>query len=106
MRETHVAQKRQLFVKVHGRDYHLCRTEGPMRKLQALSFVLLTIFSGVAVPAMAAKKKAAIKVINNSKWEIPHLYLSSTTDKNWRPDESVANVRGTASAYSTTDIDR
>jgi hypothetical protein len=54
-----------------------------MRKLLTFAFVLALF----ALPAFAAKKKATIKIVNESKWEIHRLYLSSTADKHWGPDQ-------------------
>ena len=72
-----------------------------MRK--ALMILLLV---AAALPATAAKKKATIKVVNQSKWEIHHLYLSSTTDKHWGPDQlgdAVIDAKG--GSFKLTNID-
>jgi hypothetical protein len=77
-----------------------------MRKLQVVALVLLAVFTGVAMPAAAARKKATIKVVNQSKWEIHHLYLSSTTEKSWGPDQlgdEVINAQG--GSFKLTNID-
>jgi len=49
-----------------------------------LSLAALLLFA-VSIPAFAAKH-ATVKVINQSKWEIHHVYLSPTGDDNWGPD--------------------
>ena len=51
-----------------------------MKKTAAL-FLLLAL----SLPAFA--KKATVKVINQSKWEIHHLFLSSTAEEEWGPDQ-------------------
>lgn len=77
-----------------------------MRKFQFLALVFLAVFAGVALPAAAAKKKATIKIINQSKWEIHHLYLSSTADKNWGPDQlGDDTIDAKGGEYTLTDID-
>jgi hypothetical protein len=72
-----------------------------LRMLFAATLVCLT----VAAPAFAAKKKASIKVINQSKWEIHHLFLSSTSDHEWGPDQLGDEVIGTGESFTLTKID-
>jgi hypothetical protein len=43
------------------------------------------VVCALAIPAFA--EKATVKVINQSKWEIHHLYLSSSSDEEWGPDQ-------------------
>jgi hypothetical protein len=74
-----------------------------MRKVQIATLILLAVFT---IPASAARKKATIKVINQSKWEIHHLYLSSTTDKQWGSDQlgdEVIQAKG--GSFTLTNID-
>jgi hypothetical protein len=54
-----------------------------MKKLTSLA--LAAILLCAATPAFAAK--ATVKVINQSKWEIHHLYLSPANDDEWGPDQ-------------------
>lgn len=77
-----------------------------MRKLQIVSFVLLAMLSTVAVPASAAShRRATIRVVNRSKWEIHHLYLSSTTEKSWGPDQLGDDViEAQGGSYKLTNI--
>lgn len=58
--------------------------------------VVLALAAAVALPlaahaaedAPAAKPKSAdVKVINRTEWEIHGLYLSSTDEKNWGPNQ-------------------
>jgi hypothetical protein len=60
----------------------------------------------LALPMAAKEKhKATIKVVNQSKWEIHHLYLSSTTDKHWGPDQLGDDTISTGESYTLTNID-
>lgn len=43
------------------------------------------VVCALAIPALA--EKATVKVINQSKWEIHHLYLSSSSEEEWGPDQ-------------------
>ena len=72
-----------------------------MRKVQVAALILLA-----ALTISAAKKKATIKVVNQSKWEIHHLYLSSTSDKHWGPDQLGAEVISAGGgSFKLTNID-
>lgn len=54
-----------------------------MKKLTTLA--LATLLLCAAAPAFA--KGATVKVINQSKWEIHHIYLSPANDDDWGPDQ-------------------
>ena len=71
-----------------------------MKKLSALLLLLL-----VCLPLSAGKKKATVKVINQSKWEIHHLYLSSSTDDEWGPDQLGEDVLAKGDSITLTNID-
>ena len=47
--------------------------------------IAVLLLSALAAPAFAAK--ATVKVINQSKWEIHHLFLSSSSEAEWGPDQ-------------------
>jgi len=53
-----------------------------MKKLALVSLCLLAL----ATPVLAAPK-ASVKVTNKSKWDIHHMYLSSTDNESWGPDQ-------------------
>jgi hypothetical protein len=52
-----------------------------MKRMALLAVVLCAL----TVPMYA--KKATVKIINQSKWEIHHIYLSSSDDQEWGPDQ-------------------
>lgn len=74
---------------------------GFMRKLYAVALVL----AALTLPLSAAKKKASIKVINQSKWEIHHLFLSPSTSKHWGPDQLGEEVLAKGESFTLTNID-
>lgn len=78
-----------------------------MKLLRAVSAVALILCCTASVPAFAASKKksATIKVVNQSKWEIHHLYLSSTSDHQWGPDQLGDEVILTGKSFKLTNID-
>jgi hypothetical protein len=55
-----------------------------MKKLTRLTLAALLVCS-VTAPAFA--RKATVKVINQSKWEIHHLFISPTEQEEWGPDQ-------------------
>lgn len=74
-----------------------------MRKIKLLLAAALLILS--TTPAFAAKKKATIKVINQSNWEIHHLFLSSSADDQWGPDQLEDEVLAKGDSITLTGID-
>lgn len=70
----------------------------PMKRTFLLVILALTL------PVMA-KEKATIKVINQSKWEIHHLYLSSTSEEKWGPDQLGDETIATGESFKLTHID-
>lgn len=68
-------------------------------KRVALAALLLC---AAAVPAFA--KKATVKVINQSKWEIHHLYLSATSDNAWGEDQLGEDVLAKGDSLTLTGI--
>jgi len=53
---------------------------------------VLALATAVALPlaahaAAAEKKSADVKITNRTEWEIHELYLSSTDEQNWGPDQ-------------------
>ncbi|HEX9985888.1 MAG TPA: hypothetical protein VGF69_21690 [Thermoanaerobaculia bacterium] len=73
-----------------------------MRKLTAYAFAVCVLFA-VAVPAHA-DRKATVKVINQSKWEIHHLYLSSSEEEEWGPDQLGEDVLAKGDSFTLTRI--
>ena len=74
-----------------------------MKKFKLLLAAALLILS--TTPAFAAKKKATIKVINQSKWEIHHLFLSSSSDDQWGSDQLEDAILAKGDSLTLTGID-
>ena len=67
----------------------------------ALCFAIL----GLPATADAAKgRKASVKIVNKSDWEIHHLFLSSTEDEEWGPDQLGDDVIGTDESFLLRNI--
>ncbi len=70
--------------------------------------LVVAVFAAVAVsasiPAFAA---SSIKVHNKSKWEIHHLFLSPTSEKDeWGPDQlGDAVIKANGGTFTLTDIE-
>lgn len=64
----------------------------------------LTAF-GLTADAYAAKgKKASVKILNKSDWEIHHFFLSSTEEEEWGPDQLGDDVIGTGDSFTLKSI--
>lgn len=57
-----------------------------------------------AAAAVAEKKHASIKVVNKSDWEIHHVYLSSSDDDEWGPDQLGQEVIATDETFTLRNI--
>ena len=68
-------------------------------KLSLAALLLCTL----TLPALGADR-ATVEVINQSKWEIHHLYLSSSDDREWGPDQLGEHVLVKGDSYTVTDI--
>ena len=67
---------------------------------------VLAVVVAVAAPiaAHAAKKSADVKVTNRTEWEIHELYLSSSADGNWGPDQLGEDVIGKDESFTILGI--
>jgi hypothetical protein len=54
--------------------------------MKRLGLLLVGVTLAVAVPAAAAKK-TTVTIVNRSDWAIHHLFLSSTDNDQWGPDQ-------------------
>jgi hypothetical protein len=68
--------------------------------------LVVAVFAIVAVSfSMPASAASSIKVHNKSKWEIHHMYLSPTSEKDeWGPDQLGEAVIKTGGTFTLTDI--
>jgi hypothetical protein len=72
-----------------------------MKKLAKLSLALF-VLCALSVPMYA--RKATVKIINQSKWEIHHIYLSSTDDGEWGPDQLEDEILARGESLTLTGI--
>ena len=78
-----------------------------MKKVALLCGVALVSLALVGLPAVAhaAKgKKATVKIVNKSDWEIHHLFLSSTEEEEWGPDQLGDEVVETGDSFTLNQI--
>ncbi|HEX6900763.1 MAG TPA: hypothetical protein VF789_13640 [Thermoanaerobaculia bacterium] len=77
-----------------------------MRKLAVPCGLALAALVALTVPAQlhAAPKKATVKVVNKSDWQIDHFYLSSSDDDEWGPDQLGDDVIGSGESFSLKNI--
>ncbi|HVE69925.1 MAG TPA: hypothetical protein VNI54_01050 [Thermoanaerobaculia bacterium] len=64
--------------------------------------ILVVLLAAIALPAFA--KKATVKVINQSKWEIHHLFISPASEEDWGPDQLEDEVLGKGDSITITNI--
>src|SRR3982750_1891905 len=55
-------------------------------------------------PAEARSNRYALAVTNSSKYDIHRLYLSSSEDRNWGPDQLGDYILKSGQKYTVTDI--
>lgn len=70
--------------------------------------LIVAVLAVVAVFAVSISASAAssIKVHNKSKWEIHHMYLSPTSEKDeWGPDQLGEEVIKTGGSFTLTGIE-
>jgi hypothetical protein len=60
------------------------------------------LLCALALPAFA--KKATVKVINQSKWEIHHLFVSAASEEEWGPDQLEDEILTKGDSFTITDI--
>lgn len=77
-----------------------------MRKLAVSCGLALAALVALSVPAQlqAAPKKATVKVVNKSDWQIEQFYLSSSEDDEWGPDQLGEDVIGTGESFTLKNI--
>lgn len=63
---------------------------------------LAALLCAFALPSFAAPSK--VKVINHSKWEIHHLFLSPTEDEAWGPDQLRDEIIVKGAAFTITGV--
>jgi hypothetical protein len=72
-----------------------------MKKLVRLSLFAL-VLCAMAAPAFA--RRATVKIINKSKWEIHHIYLSPSDSRRWGPDQLGDDILATGQSLTLSRI--
>lgn len=72
--------------------------------MKTLKLLLLLVVVLFPLSAMAEHRGARIKVINQSKWDIHHLYLSPKNDNDWGPDQLGEEVINSGQTFTLTNI--
>ena len=77
-----------------------------MRRFAVPCGLALAALVALTVPAQAyaAPKKATVKVVNKSDWQIDHFYLSSSEEDEWGPDQLGEEVIGSNESFSLKSI--
>lgn len=76
-----------------------------MRKTLPLLFALPLALAAGAATAKGSKLDARVTIVNQSLWAIHELYLSSTDESSWGPDQlGPTTVIGTGERYTINRI--
>lgn len=67
-----------------------------------LAIVPLIVIAQASV--IAQTKRATIRLVNRSDWDIHHLYLSPVSSNKWGPDQLGEAVLESGSSFTLTDI--
>ena len=71
-------------------------------KMKTNALLAALLVCAVATPAFA--KKATVKVINQSKWEIHHLFISPASEEEWGPDQLEDEILTKGDSLTITQI--
>jgi hypothetical protein len=69
--------------------------------------VLVIIGVLIALPSLSgarAQPSINITIVNNSRWEIRHLYIAVGDPNNWGPDQLNGSVIGSGSSYTLSNV--
>lgn len=69
--------------------------------------VLSLVAVGFSSTLMAGSKKktSSIEIVNKSKWDIHHLYLSPSDDNEWGPDQLGKHIIESNDRFTLTEIE-
>jgi hypothetical protein len=56
-----------------------------------------------ALPSFAARK-STVRIVNQSKWAIHHVFLSSSEAEEWGPDQLEDSILGKGDSITITDV--
>jgi hypothetical protein len=71
------------------------------RAFVALAFCLVVT---MAISVSGAGRKSDVTVVNQSAWDIHHLYLSAADENEWGPDQLGNDVIGTGDSFKIMGI--
>ena len=78
-----------------------------IRRLVALAAAacLAVVVAADAGDKKASGKKASVKIVNKSKWDIHQLYLSPADEKDWGPDQlGKHTIEAKGGSFTLSDI--
>lgn len=63
-----------------------------MKRVMFPALAAVLALGAFATDAAAQKKKASVKIVNNSDYDIHHLYMAESASDDWGPDQLGENV--------------
>jgi hypothetical protein len=73
-----------------------------MKKSLRLSLITL-LLCALTLPAFGARK-ATVKIINASNWDIHHIFLSASDDQSWGEDQLEDEILTKGDSFTLTNI--
>lgn len=84
------------------------RNSDGKRKRFGLLLICAATLSAVSLPLWSSARSqpvtTAITVVNNSHWEIHHLYLSPVEQDNWGPDQLNETILRTGDSFALHNV--
>ena len=88
------------------RSYLACFTRRKRAFILPVAFFALAFCAFAAIPrhSNALQEKAEFMIDNKSDWDIHHLYLSSTDEEQWGPDQLGNKVLASGTSFTLHSI--
>lgn len=83
-------------------------SDGTRKRFGLLIVCVALVVGAVLLPLLSSAKSrpaaTSLRVVNNSSWEIHHLYLSAVDQDNWGPDQLNETVLRTGDSFVLNNV--
>jgi hypothetical protein len=82
------------------------RNSDGKRNRRGLIIICVVLFTLASLPILSSAKPptTSINIVNNSTWEIRHLYLSPVDNDNWGPDQINNSVIAPGASFDLSNV--